>query len=97
MTRDECFQELDALIGAGWGDIPRNKIPADWRDGTPEERLRRRQHQAAMRRNMLRKGLGWHMRMQLLKVTKHRPCFICRSPWKCRHREPELRGIKEPG
>ena len=32
---DPIFEELDALIAAGWGDVPGNLIPADWRTTTP--------------------------------------------------------------
>ena len=55
MTRHECFLELDELIAAGWGDIPWNKIPANWRDGTPQELRQAREHQEAMERNFARK------------------------------------------
>lgn len=30
--RDAVFHELDALIQHGWGDVPRRKIPENWRE-----------------------------------------------------------------
>lgn len=29
------MRELDALIAAGWGNIPQTMIPLDWRKHTP--------------------------------------------------------------
>lgn len=33
--RDPIFDELDSLICAGWGDMPRNLIPTDWKEKQP--------------------------------------------------------------
>ncbi len=31
-TRSPIFAELDAMIAAGWGSVPQNRIPENWRD-----------------------------------------------------------------
>lgn len=32
MTRAPIFVTLDAMIAAGWGEVPQHKIPENWRD-----------------------------------------------------------------
>jgi hypothetical protein len=60
MTR---LEELTLMIQRGWGDVPQNRIPDDWRDrlGPDSTELERRAESSRRYRFRQRKGLP-HLR-----------------------------------
>lgn len=49
------MSHLDQLIAAGWGDVPQNKIPADWRERRPSRGCTEERRQS-IRATMVRRS-----------------------------------------